>query len=177
MSLGIAQRIEHVVGAFIRELPDTRGKVTVLYDDDGTAHHRGAVDTSRRRIDPVHSAFGYTNQDVTDLRKQLATIGVKLWWDDVEAMLIDGSSALSRGTTWTMDKKARRAYRRVWMQERRQWARENGYCTICVKNAASFRADGSQCATCKECQDKANAAKKRASKKLSKKRTVRKCAA
>lgn len=153
--LYVTQTIERAALEYLHEnRPDGyRGSVI---DVDGMTIATGGL----RNYDPARIGEGITKAYAEAFRKHLRdAAGITLSQDATDALL---SEALRRGTMSPMvDIEKRRARERRKKANRRAKARAAGLCIICCKNVASYSPkDGSQNATCLECQKKANEAKK-----------------
>lgn len=180
--LDLCRSIESTIGQFIRELPDTRGRTTLNYGEDGAAYLKGATDTNGylacgvgncrkkypckkhgahgepikiagRSIDSTHSAYGYTDSDLTALRQALIAEGVTLQIPHIEAALLQ---AKHEGIKMPKTPEQKRADARERKARQRERKRAEGYCIVCTVNAAAFNEQGEQLATCRECGEAAN---------------------
>lgn len=166
--LGVTLTLETEAARFMRELcrhrsPDEPRKANVVLKDQygDIASVRGGMFNANGGRDVRLSLAGLTRSDVTAFRQ---TVKERLGFEPpvpmAEALLIQTQSEVPVSES---KEEKRRAYEREKKARRRQWARAKGYCIICCKNAAGYReSDGAQLATCRDCQAKANAAKKRA---------------
>lgn len=166
--LDLSLTLEQEAARFVRELcrhraPDEKKKTnTVRKDQHGdVATVRGGMFNANGGRQAFLSVHGLTKADVTAFRK---AIGERLGFEPpvpmAEALLIQTHG---NPEALTMDNatETRRARERTKKAKRRQWAREHGICIMCCKNPATGKQDGTIGTTCWECQDKANARKKR----------------
>lgn len=153
----VTDSIENAARRFLRELPADTRRNSVIIDDDGQAHVKGGIFNATGGRDVSLSMHGLSAGDVAAFRKELrTTTGITLSQEAADQLLAEAAYA----TIVPVDEDEKRRKNREKIARRREWARANGYCIICTKNAASFKTDGTQNATCSECQRKANAAKK-----------------
>ena len=158
--LNLSMRLESMVFARIRAITaDDRAridagkharfggsKVAVADEQYGVASG-GAFNSN----DGARVAFGITKADIATLRRDLREqLGIRLSPEQVDALLFEARTTAPGDHV--KDYEQRKAYEREKKARRREWARENGFCIICCKNAASYRGDGSQNATCTQCR-------------------------
>lgn len=109
------------------------------------------------------AAYGYTKQDVADLRRALRGIGVTMSLDECDALLVQCEMGVLapkrvRGTAKPAgDPEEKRERWRLARAARRQKARDEGRCIICLGPDVLPE----KRTTCDECGQRANDAKAR----------------
>lgn len=160
MMLDLSRTLEEEAARFVRDLcrhrpADDRGQGsnTVTIGDDGTSHVRGGMFNAKGGRDYHLSIMGLSRADVTSFRRLIKDkLGFEPPCTMAEALLAQTQATGAHRMTDTGDD--RRAKERDKKAKRRAWARENGFCIICCKNAASYDDEGETMATCVECRDR-----------------------
>lgn len=161
----VSQQIESEAYRFLRELVrqrkwDKTNAAIPDRDDPTKTHVMGGIFQAKGGRDVRLGMLHLEKSDVAAFRKELRKrTGVNLSQEYADQLLSEAAYSGKLDLVKSIEEK--RAYEREKKAKRRQWARDHGYCIMCCKNAAGFDADGYQLATCRDCQDRANAAKSR----------------
>lgn len=186
-SLGLGAAGDRIVFDAARSISG-RFKVTLNVADDGTVHLKGATDTRGhvtkkdrklgeriipkgtkirgRTIDPLAAAWGFTKEDVRNVRAQLANAGIKRSTDQTFALLCSARFVLDGGTLppakrSNMSAEDRRAYEREKKRRRRAALRERGQCIVCGIHPVVYdERRGCHGSTCYWCGREANQRKR-----------------
>lgn len=159
MMLDLSRTLEEEAARFVRDLcrhkpVDAKRKHNgVVAGDDGAMHVRGGMLNSTGGRDYDLSIMGLSREDVTSFRRLIkAKLGFEPPCTMAEALLAQTQATGAHRMTDTGDD--RKAKERDKKAKRRAWARENGFCIICCKNAASYDDEGATMATCVECRER-----------------------
>lgn len=162
--LDLSRRIEDQAAKFLRELRRSglcdNGSNSPNLDEHGQSHAMGGMFNATGKRGVVLSIAGFDSHAVALFRKDLkANTGLTLSQAQADGLLMEARTAMREGKmAKTEDEK--RAAARERKARQRAACRARGICIKCCVNAASYREDGSPCATCKDCQDRENARKK-----------------